>query len=286
MPELPEVETIKRVLSAYVLDRIIVKADLNKPNMLRGQSPAQFLNGLSRQKIFGLSRRGKYLLINLKQHSLIVHLGMSGQIFASPGKSPFSSLPSQLPDKHTHLVLSLSKGTNIFFRDPRMFGRYILLKKENLPGYFSNLGPDPFSLSFSSSRLEKKLSARSVSIKACLLDQKIVAGMGNIYADETLFQAGIHPAMPANQLTSEEIARIHKMIRNVLHKAVKAGGTSISDFQDPLQRAGDFQHHLLVYGRAGKQCKRCGALIQKKRIAQRGTHWCPYCQKLTEKFQL
>jgi len=279
MPELPEVETIRRVLEPAVVDDQIIKIFLRKTRMIRGQSLQFFKKELIGRKILKVDRRGKYLIFRLNNKIFLVHLGMSGQIIRVFDKN-FSRNNSFSPlDKHTHLTLWFSSGTVLYFRDPRMFGRYILSDPKDESRLFSNLGPEPLGPQFTPSGLYQDLQKRTASIKALLLNQKIVAGLGNIYVDESLFRAGINPATAGARISKKQAEILYGSIKSVITEAVNAGGTSISDFQDPEQRTGNFQHHLHVYGKNGEACPRCGTIIKKENLAQRGTHWCPRCQK-------
>lgn len=238
--------------------------------MLRGFSPRVFESSLINQEIQELKRRGKFLLICLNSQSLFIHLGMSGQIlFPKSG---------QRPDKHTHLIMHLSDIGPLFFRDPRMFGRYGLIQNSEEKNFFVHLGPEPLERKFTSRYLMKVLGGKKASIKALLMHQNIVAGIGNIYTDEALFRAGISPHTSSGQLSPEQIKKLTRSIRHVLKTAIFQGGTSLSDFLDPRHQKGSFQYILQVYGRAGQPCFRCQSKIKKDYVAQRGTHWCPHCQ--------
>jgi len=277
MPELPEVETVRRVLSEVLPERTISGVRLRKPKMLKGQASATFIKGLRGRRIRNVGRRAKFLIIRLDRSALLVHLGMSGQIFF---ESPDSPLPMERvrPDRHTHLILDLDPAARLFFRDPRMFGRFALIDQEEENALFRRLGPEPLGRKFTSRSLGEALRGRRAPLKALLLDQRIAAGMGNIYVDESLHRAGIDPRIPGGELSERMVRRVHAAIRSVLREAVHKGGSSLSDFLDPRHRKGTFQLTLQVYGREGKPCPRCGAPIRKSVVGQRGTHWCPECQ--------
>jgi formamidopyrimidine-DNA glycosylase len=279
MPELPEVETIRRVLEPSVTDYTITDIFLRQTRMIRGQSLQFFKQELAGRQILKVDRRGKYLIFRLNHKIFLVHLGMSGQIIRVSDNNFSRNNFCRLPDKHTHLSLWLSSGTVLYFRDPRMFGRYILSDPKDEARLFSNLGPEPLGPQFTPSGLYQDLRKSTASIKALLLNQKIVAGLGNIYVDESLFRAGINPATSGAWISKKQAEILYESIKSVITEAVNAGGTSISDFQDPEQRTGSFQHHLQVYGKKGNVCPRCGSIIIKEKLAQRGTHWCPQCQK-------
>jgi formamidopyrimidine-DNA glycosylase len=280
VPELPEVETIRRVLQDVLPGRCITAVRSCKPKMLRGQDPRIFEAGLEGRRVEAVDRRGKFLLIRLDQRTLLVHLGMTGQIFACSNDTG-ADVPTPrpgLPDKHTHLQMTLTHGLRLYFRDARMFGRYSLIDAEEERVLSRRLGPEPLGTRFTAKVLFERTRGRRVSIKAILLDQKAVAGVGNIYADESLFRAGILPGSPAGDLTLEQARKLHRAIRRILREAIYSGGTTLSDYLDPRDRRGTFQWKLHVYGRQGEHCFRCGERIQKSVVAQRGTHWCPRCQ--------
>lgn len=279
MPELPEVETIRRVLASTITGSKITQVFLKKTRMIRNQSVLFLKKGLINRQILTLDRRGKNLIFRLDDINFLVHLGMSGQIISFSEKNCAGKKSLSLPDKHIHLILRLNNGMTLYFRDPRMFGRYVLLNSEEENILLSKLGPEPLGLLFTPAGFYQNLRGRTASIKALLLNQKIVAGLGNIYVDESLFRAGIHPATPGGRISKKRAERLFESIQTVITKAVNAGGTSISDFQDPEQRTGNYQHFLNVYGRKGQACLHCGTSIIKETLAQRGTHWCPNCQR-------
>lgn len=279
MPELPEVETVRRVLQEALPGRRIRSVDLRKLKMLRGFPEELFVSGLKGRRFLEVGRRGKFLLFRLDRNVLVVHLGMTGQVFAC---SEDECLPGlgilDLPDKHTHLILDLGENARVYFRDVRMFGRYGLLDPEAEAALLSRLGPEPLSAGFTARGLYEITRGRRITIKALLLDQKALAGVGNIYADESLFRAGILPRTEAKRLSTAQAGKLHRSLRKVLREAIYSGGTTLSDYLDPRHRTGSFQWKLHVYGRAGETCFRCGSTIVKSVVAQRGTHWCPGCQ--------
>ena len=278
MPELPEVETIRLVLSDVLPGKRIKQVHLHETRMLRGQSQSEFKSRLKGRRITRLDRRGKFLLIRLDSGSLLVHLGMSGQIILSSTSQDKDKNLLSLPDKHTHMILELDSNSKVYFRDPRMFGRFGLIDESEEKRLFARLGPEPLSPQFTSRSFHSALKGRTASIKSLLLNQKIVAGLGNIYTDETLFRAGLLPHKAGGELTLKETRSLHRAIRRVVKEAVLQGGTSISDFLDPKHRRGTFQLALKVYGREGQPCLKCGEIIHKEIVAQRGTRWCPRCQ--------
>jgi len=270
MPELPEVETIRRILDKSLPGKKIKAVTLRKDKMLRCTSRTEFIRGLQKRQVRSVDRRGKFLLIRLDQDILLLHLGMSGQI---------SIEQSDLKDKHIHFILDFYDGIHLFLRDPRMFGRIDLITEKEERSIFAHLGPEPFSDDFTPEKFRIFLKGRKASIKSLLLNQHPVAGVGNIYADEALFRAGIKPQTKGESISAAQAKKLHAAIRSVLQEAIHSGGTSISDYLDPRNRKGTFQLKLKVYGRSGKPCPKCGTDIQKDIVSQRGTHWCPKCQK-------
>ncbi len=279
MPELPEVETIRKSLNRRISGRKILDFKLTKPKLLRGQKAVKIKRGVINTKILAVDRRAKYLILRLNQGLLVFHLGMSGQIFVMSAKERENTNPFKLPDKHTHLQLILSGKIFLYFRDIRQFGRVRFLENHKEYDYFKDLGPEPLEKQFKSDYLYQSIKRRSTVLKAVLLNQKVLAGLGNIYVDEACHAARISPCLPGKRITLRQARNLYRAIRHVLQKSIKYCGTSISDYRDPDNNQGGFQNMLKVYGRAGKQCGRCGSIIKKAVVAQRGTHWCPVCQK-------
>ena len=279
MPELPEVETIRRSLAVSIGGRKILSFKLTKPKLLRGQKAVKIKNGVINTKILAVDRRAKYLLLRLHQGLLVFHLGMTGQIFVVSAKKTKNKDAIQLPDKHTHIQLELSGKIFLYFRDPRQFGRVRFLENKEERDYFKNIGPEPLGKSFKSDYLYQSIKRRNTVLKAVLLNQKVVAGLGNIYVDEACYAAGVSPHLPGKSISREQARSLYQSIKNILQKSIKYRGTSISDYRDPDNNQGGFQTRLQVYARAGQKCKRCGSIIQKGVVAQRGTHWCAGCQK-------
>lgn len=272
MPELPEVETIKRSLAPRLLGRRILEISVRLPRMVEGVDPEELRRRLSGQVIGGLDRRGKHLLLELAAGDrLAFHLRMTGRLLLRPAGHP--------EEPHTHLVFLLSEGWELRYADLRKFGRlHYLPAGDPLPAPLADLGPEPLEDGFTPAVLEGILAGRRGPIKAVLLDQRSVAGIGNIYADEILHRARLHPARPAGSLSSAEIARLHAAIRAVLEEAILSRGTTSRDYVDGEGRPGEYQERLLVYGRAGGACPSCGAEIRRMVLAGRGTHYCPICQ--------
>lgn len=275
MPELPEVETIVRDLREKIVGYKIDKAEVVEGSVIKNSDEEWFKSALTGEKIADIKRRGKYLLFLLHSGKiLVVHLRMTGQLVYSEPSSPVQ--------KHLCLNLLLSaaeKRLELRYYDIRKFGFiYLLLPEERLPG-LEKLGPEPFAADFSSAYLTQKLAKRKQKIKALLLDQTVIAGIGNIYADEILFRAGVRPDRLSSSLSSEEIERLVYWTPLVLGEAIKHRGTTISDYRDGLGKKGEFQNFLRVYGRAGEECPVCRTILLKDKIAGRTSTFCPQCQK-------
>lgn len=272
MPELPEVETIRRSLSQHILERRIEEILIRWPGAVEGYEEKTFAEAVRGLKFQSIERRGKYLLFTLEEGwSFIAHMRMTGRMVYHA--------QSQEPEKHTHVVLKLSSG-EIHFTDTRKFGRLQLVRTEERlqQPSLARLGPEPLEEGFSAEELGLRLAPRKLAIKAALLDQALVAGIGNIYADEALFRAGIAPERCANSLTKEEIEKLYPAICQVLEEGIAANGTSFRDYQDANGERGDFQKELKVYGRGGEPCKSCGHTLERIRLAGRSTVFCPCCQ--------
>jgi formamidopyrimidine-DNA glycosylase len=264
MPELPEVETLARSLWPYLQGRMIRSAEFRQMRVLRGD-PDETAGRLAGRKITGLERRGKFIMMHLGPGGGIftVHLGMTGKLLIGGEIG-----------KHTHAILQLDRGV-LTFDDPRQFGR--LEWSEGVPRSVAKLGPEPLLVEFD--EFWKKLHARKTKIKALLLDQKFLGGVGNIYADESLFRAGIHPLALASKIGKTRARRLYQAVREVLSEAIEGRGSSNSDYVDAEGRTGSFQHLHRVYQRHGKPCLVCGRPIRRTLVAQRGTHFCATCQK-------
>lgn len=272
MPELPEVETIRLTILPKLKGRKIVSGEILHEKMLLEISPEVFFERVSGQFITGLERRGKYLLLELENNLIIgLHLRMTGQLSVEQSNS--------LLGKAIYFRLYLDNGTELRFRDQRKFGKVFLYERGRPPLALVNIGPEPLSPEFSVSVLKKRLGHRSLAIKKALLNQEIIAGIGNIYADEALFAAGIHPARSVNSLTDAEMNALYHAVQKVLSEGIESRGTTFRDYRDGEGRAGSYQNKLQVYGQKGKMCSQCGGLIVKMNFGGRGTHFCPMCQK-------
>ncbi|GFN22455.1 bifunctional DNA-formamidopyrimidine glycosylase/DNA-(apurinic or apyrimidinic site) lyase [Thermanaeromonas sp. C210] len=273
MPELPEVETIKRTLKPKVEGRVIEGVEVLNPAVVCSPSPEEFCSLLPEKRILDIGRRGKYLLWQVDGgHALVWHLGMTGRLTVSSPGVPL--------EPHTHVLLTLDGGLQVRYADPRRFGRCYL---GPVPGVFTlagldRLGVEPLSPEFTPEGLKGLLAGRRRCVKEVLLDQHCLAGLGNIYCDEALFEAGIHPLRPSCTLTVGEVARLHRAIRKVLEDGICHGGTSIRDYIDGDGKRGCHQEYLAVYGRAGQPCPRCGGPVERLVVGGRGTHFCRRCQ--------
>lgn len=272
MPELPEVETIASYLrtgrqeAPSILDCEIIRVDLLWSKTLAEPGQAEFTQRLLGQVVTEISRRGKYLILKLKHDWLLIHLRMSGDIYMEEENVP--------PLPHDRLRLHLDNGYRLTFNDARKFGRVWLVSDPIT--VLGNLGPEPLERSLTADKLYHLLHHTRRQIKPLLLDQTFVAGMGNIYTDEALHLARLHPTLPANLISMSETNTLLKSIRTVLKEGIKRQGASI----DWVYRGGDFQNYFRVYQRTGLPCPQCGTTIERMLVAQRGTHFCPRCQSL------
>jgi len=275
MPELPEVETVRRTLIKLVAGKVIKQIQVHWPKMIKKPADVQqFIDALIGQTINDVERRGKFLKIILDDYVLVSHLRMEGRYGLFQQDEEI--------DKHTHVIFTFTDGTELRYRDVRKFGTMHLFTKgeeeSNLP--LAQLGPEPFSKDFTVHTLTEHLRKTNRKIKVALLDQKIVVGLGNIYVDEALFRAKIHPEKEANTLKPSEIKRLHREIVYTLQEAVDKGGSTIRSYVNTQGEIGMFQLQLFVYGQKGEACKRCGTEIEKTVVGGRGTHFCPTCQKI------
>lgn len=274
MPEMPEVETVRRQLHPRVAGRTIAAVQVHDEKFTSPAPPAETAARLTGRRIRAVERRGKYLLLPLDTGEVFVmHLRMTGSLRWWPGASD----PAE---RFVRAVITLDDGGVLTFADMRRFGRgWILPADHDHEAYWAaRVGVEPLEAAFTPELLGDLLRGRRGPIKAALLNQALVAGLGNIYADEALFAAGIHPQRPAGSLDGDEVVRLHAAIRDRLALAVESGGSSIDSYRDSLGEAGSMQDRLRVHLQAGRSCGRCGDTVVKTRVAQRGTYWCPTCQ--------
>lgn len=279
MPELPEVETIRRGLVPVLTGRTLVRVELRRPD-LRFPLPHGFARDLEGARITGIDRLGKYLLVRLSGGRIwLIHLGMSGRIRIGSGAEDGGA------DVHDHVIAATDDGTRMVFRDPRRFGFMDLFAADAIACHprLAGLGPDPLGSGFSAARLGEQLAAKTAAIKVVLMDQRVVAGMGNIYASESLFRARIAPRRAAGTVGRRELGRLARTIVAVFGDAIEAGGASVRDHRRPSGELGDFQSRFAVYGRTGAPCPACGSGgesgIRRIVLGGRATFYCPHCQR-------
>lgn len=273
MPELPEVETVRRGLSLLLRGKVISQVTILYPPMVRtgAESLAHDLLG---QKIQDVQRRGKYLIFDLGQYVLLSHLRMEGKFF-------FQEV-AQEPLKHQHVLIDFEDGSRLVYQDVRKFGTLDYLPKADLADYFQSkkLGPEPVEEAFLLKEFREGLGKSRKPVKPLLLEQRLVAGLGNIYVDEVLWKARIHPMRPASSLSAQKAGQLRKAIIETLAEGVARGGSTIRTYKNAFGQAGTMQETLKVYGQEGQPCPRCGHPIEKIKVGGRGTHFCPRCQKL------
>lgn len=271
LPELPEVETVRRGLNRLVKGKVIEKVEVTYAPMVK-TGVDMFCQDLIGQEILDVDRRGKYLLIYLTDHVLISHLRMEGK---------YNFFPDQVPaNKHFHAFFTFTDGSSLVYQDVRKFGTMELLGKADVEAYFLSreIGPEPTEEDFDLEAFAAKLAKSKKPIKSHLLDQSLVAGLGNIYVDEVLFKAQVHPAQASNQLSAEQVADLRQATIEVLQLGIEKGGSTIRTYKNALGMDGTMQDYLQVYGKTGQACPCCQTEIVKIQLGGRGTHFCPQCQ--------
>lgn len=270
MPELPEVETVVCGLREPLIGRTVQSVWSDHPILVKPsfEEAAARLHG---QTFRAVTRRAKYIVCHLDHDFMLVHLKMTGRLYV------IADAASNEADRWVHFRVQLDNGQQLRFSDMRKFGRIFLT--DNIDTVTGKLGPEPLENTFTSAVFEQRLKGRQMMIKALLLDQRFVAGVGNIYADEALFRAGIQPTRRSDSLTSEEILRLYDAVRAALYDGINHEGASINWYRKPDGTRGESQEHFFVYGRQGAACLRCTHIIEKTRVMQRGTHFCPNCQR-------
>ncbi len=274
MPEMPEVETIRRSLQHRLEGRQFTAVDIRLPRLIKRPVAADFPGYVLHRQIITLARRGKYLLLYLEGDMvLVIHLRMTGKLMYATACDE--------PDHYTHIIFHLDNGDRLFYADTRTLGTIYALEESELwrIAGLTRMGPEPLSDEFTFDYFSQTLRSRKGRIKALLLNQDVIGGLGNIYVDESLAIACIDPDRGASTLTPDELERLYNAINKVIGDAIHHGGTTFRDYRDGEGQSGSHQHHLHVYGRAGQPCHGCGSPIARKESAGRGTHYCPHCQK-------
>lgn len=272
MPELPEVEYLARQLRETLPGHRFVAVETRWERAIAGMTPEALAAALLGRQVTAVGRRAKYLLLTLDDgRLLIIHRRMSGNLLLWTEGEP--------EPLYARVIFTLDDGRRLVYSDPRKFGRVTLARADALPAPFASLGPEPLDEAFTPAVLAERLAGQKRAIKAALLDQRIVAGLGNIYADEALWLARIHPLRRANSLTSQEVVRLHAGIQQALTTGIAHGGTTFGRHRDLYNEAGSNLEHVAVYRRTGEPCLRCQTPITRITVAQRGTHFCPRCQR-------
>jgi formamidopyrimidine-DNA glycosylase len=272
MPELPEVETVRARLEPVLTGRRFERVEIHDPRLVRPYEPAEVAAELQGERVAAVERRGKYLIFRFESgRVLLIHLRMTGSLRHTNG--------DLAEDPHRRAVVRLDNGSDVAYRDVRRFGTWLLLEPGELEPYLgTRVGEEPLDALFTAARLGERLSRRRAPIKSALLDQRTLAGMGNIYVDEALWRAKIHPLRAAESLDPNELRRLHKAVRAALEAGIARQGSTLRDYALPDGGSGSMQHEFKVYGREGEPCDRCGTPISKTRVAGRGTWFCSSCQ--------
>lgn len=271
MPELPEVETVRRAIEPGVCGRCIERVVVREPR-LRWPVQRRLVRELPGQRIQAVRRRGKYLLLQLDTGTVLIHLGMSGSLRILS--------PRHQPGSHDHLDIRFRQDRLLRLHDPRRFGSIHWTRTDPARHWLlRDLGPEPLGPAFNGAYLYARTRGRRVAMKNLLMNARIIAGLGNIYANEALYAAGVHPARAAGRISAARCERLAAAVREVLERAIAAGGTTLRDFREPGGRAGYFRVELKVYGRDGKPCLGCGATLRRQQQTQRATFYCPRCQR-------
>jgi formamidopyrimidine-DNA glycosylase len=272
MPELPEVETVRRRLEPVLTGRRFDRVEISDPRLVRPFEPDEVAAELQGERVATVERRGKYLIVRFETgRVLLIHLRMTGSLRHSANGLE--------DDPHRRALVQLDDGSDVAYRDVRRFGTWLLLEPGQLDAYLApRLGEEPLEPPFTAARLGQLLAARRAPVKAALLDQRVLAGLGNIYVDEALWRSKINPLRPAESLDRSELGRLHRAIRTSLQHGLARQGSTLRDYKLPDGGSGSMQHEFKVYGRGGEPCDRCGTAIAKTRVAGRGTWFCPTCQ--------
>ncbi|HZT84923.1 MAG TPA: bifunctional DNA-formamidopyrimidine glycosylase/DNA-(apurinic or apyrimidinic site) lyase [Gaiellaceae bacterium] len=273
MPELPEVESVRRQLEPVLVGRRFERVRIDDPRLVRPYEPAEVAAELEGERVGTVERRGKYLIVRFESgRVLLIHLRMTGSLLHAPSGS-------LQDDPHRRAVVRLEDGSDVAYRDVRRFGTWLLLEPEEAEPYLgARVGDEPLDALFTAARLGDRLAGRRTSLKAALLDQRTLAGMGNIYADEALWRARLSPLRPAAGLDRAELRRLHRAIRAALEHGLARQGSTLRDYRLPDGSGGSMQDEFRVYGRRDEPCDRCGTPIARTRVAGRTTWFCPTCQ--------
>ena len=274
MPELPEVETVRKTLEKKLVGRKILSVEVIYPNIIENDIK-EFKKNIQNQTIKAMKRRGKWLMFELDDYILLSHLRMEGKYFFKTKDDDYS--------KHEHVIFKLDNNQELRYNDTRKFGRMLLVKKEDLEKEkkYQELGLEPFDLNLTPEYLKEKFSKIKLPIKTALLDQSIIAGIGNIYANEILFKSKINPFKKACECTIDEYKKIIDNTKTILSEAIENGGTTIKSYESSEGVHGRFQQHLSVHGKENEPCPICKNLIQKEKVNGRGTYFCPICQNVS-----
>jgi formamidopyrimidine-DNA glycosylase len=277
VPELPEVETVRRRLAPVLEERRFEHVEIADPRLTRPVDPVEVARELEGERVAVVDRRGKYLIVRFESgRALLIHLRMTGTVL-------FDNRRHQVEgeDPHRRARITLDDGSDVIYRDVRRFGTWLLLEPDEVDAYVdARVGREPLADAYKAKHLAEKLATRKAPIKAAILDQTTVAGVGNIYADEALWRARVHPLTPAHALDPAHVKALHRGIRDALRAGIRRHGSTLRDYRLPDGAEGGMQHEFKVYGRGGEPCERCGTPIDKIRVAGRGTWYCPSCQRL------
>ncbi|MDQ3065906.1 MAG: bifunctional DNA-formamidopyrimidine glycosylase/DNA-(apurinic or apyrimidinic site) lyase [Actinomycetota bacterium] len=271
MPELPEVETVRRAIAPVLEGRTLTRVEIDDIRLTRPEDPLEIAGELTGERVEHVDRRGKYLIVRFASgRALLIHLRMTGSLLHEPGEV-----------SHVRAVLRLDDGTTVAYRDVRRFGTWLLLEPGELDPYLAaRVGEEPLVASFTAKGLGERLEDRRAPLKAALLDQRTLAGLGNIYVDEALWYAKLHPLRKAGSLDRKELQRLHRAIRKALELGLARQGSTLSDYRLPDGSSGSMQEEFKAYGRTDEPCDRCGTLFEKTRVGGRGTWFCPSCQQI------
>jgi len=272
MPELPEVETIKRELEKKIVGERIKEVIINLPKPIKRPAPAELKKRLTNKKIKGVKRRGKYIILEIEgENFLFIHLKLTGQLIVEKENGPI--------EKHAHIIFRFASGKDLRFIDLRRFGTMNLVDRMEKFSTYNELGFDPLDSSFNLEKFKEILDKRPTKIKQLLMNQSLIAGIGNIYAAEALFRAGISPLRPAKRLKDSEIKKLLEALKGILKEAIRYKGSSVDNYVTTDGEEGDYEDKLLIYGRDKKNCPKCGSRLESIKLGGRGTNYCPKCQR-------